>query len=468
MENPIVLVGWKTRVFLVAFCVVGAWWFASVGFIDAQGVDEWGPQKSKEAWEIEKLRVEIDHLRSPWTRPGTVLNIAGVVAVLVAGGLGWYRKGVQLDAKERELKAAELDRAEEIAKVRAEVDRLQEVATLAGREAQDSARRAQEAELRIEAVLREESRVAESLSDLRAEVMRLENAESALDLVNALVTIVKGERKSRRTVSLPCPSDEQLADHVDQFMPEEVQILTLHDCKGLTNHGLRPLRAFKNVFQITLSGAAELTDDALEFLTSLEELRFLTLDGFGLTGEGLRHVVGPGLTKLSLIGCERLESAGLEGLRVSVEWLYLDDCNRLTGRVLQQVSSPQLKILSLRNCSWLRDEHLAPLANAPELSVLSLDGTGITGEGLKGINSRSLDLTGCESLGADILQIVGEMPDLDTLYMSIWPFLVDSNQAHLHLFENLGTLQLRECTGMTELGIASLREALPACKIVEY
>lgn len=120
---------------------------------------------------------------------------------------------------------------------------------------------------------------------------------------------------------------------------------------------------------------------------------------------------------------------------------------RLEGRgasVGRDDSRPDRPVVYVGMPEGATDADLRDLCELRRLDALDLGGTGITDEGLRRLSDlrwlRCLRLSGTG--------------------------VTDDGLRHLEAMAGLRALHLRDCPGVTDVGVARLKEALPGCDIV--
>jgi hypothetical protein len=144
-------------------------------------------------------------------------------------------------------------------------------------------------------------------------------------------------------------------------------------------------------------GFAQITDVGLDHLASLPNLKELVIGGNKLTDTGLQALRQlTGLTSLSLGGAQRTDSGlwsislteqGLDAVVTlkNLRELRLDGMP-VTARWLEKLKAlDKLERLSLQGCKRVGDDAVPVLAAWPMLRVLDVKGAAVTGEGLAGL-----------------------------------------------------------------------------------
>ncbi|MFN0108142.1 MAG: leucine-rich repeat domain-containing protein [Blastocatellia bacterium] len=142
-------------------------------------------------------------------------------------------------------------------------------------------------------------------------------------------------------------------------------------------------------------GFAQITDVGLDRLTPLVNLKELVVGGNKLTDVGLQALRQlPGLTSLSMGGSQRTDSGlwtislteqGLDSITTLKELRELRlDGMPVTARWLEKLKPlTKLERLSLQGCKRMGDDAVPILAAWPMLRVLDLKGTAMTEKGVE-------------------------------------------------------------------------------------
>lgn len=183
--------------------------------------------------------------------------------------------------------------------------------------------------------------------------------------------------------------------------------------------------AGSNLTCLVLRGWDTLTDDCLAKIADLPLTDLDLGDCDQLTDLKLVQLMGLPLTRLNLKGCRGLGGAGwdfLEGF-AQLEDLDLGNCAPLSCAVLARLRGMPLRRLIAPNLRGLRDapQALAPLAEMPLLTELSLASSNLTDPGLALFRGRpltSLDISGHTGLTpAGLEAALKEMPSLRSLFL---------------------------------------------------
>jgi hypothetical protein len=178
---------------------------------------------------------------------------------------------------------------------------------------------------------------------------------------------------------------------------------------------------FRNVAEISFVGESEVTNEDLEHLEGLNQLKTLWFNETKITDAKLKHITVLNQLQDLGLGQTNITDAGLEcliGLK-TLQSINLSD-TQITDTGLERVNvMKQLKYLGLGGTK-ITDAGLKHLAGLSQLEVIALDGTKITDAGLE----------------------------------------------HLKGMTQLQCLYLRETEEVTEVGVRKLKKALPNLQIV--
>jgi serine/threonine protein kinase/Leucine-rich repeat (LRR) protein len=236
----------------------------------------------------------------------------------------------------------------------------------------------------------------------------------------------------------------------------------------LSDDALEPLNALPNIRHLDLNETG-LTDGGMVYLKPLAALEHVTLYNTAIGDDGLAHLAGAlelryvdlGRTKVTDAGfaklaatCTKLDGVWLSATAITDDGLTkLADLRelatlgvsktRVTDKTLSRLQAhPKLKELDLSECSEITDDGFAHLAKCARLGILTLDRTPVTDAGLKhlaplkGLQFLSLTGTGVTDAALDTLKG----------------------------FETLTYLKVSN-TKLTENAVRALAKALPKCRI---
>jgi len=152
----------------------------------------------------------------------------------------------------------------------------------------------------------------------------------------------------------------------------------------VTDADLKKLVVFGELRRLDLTDARLMTDDALKDLTSLKQLRELTVGRTPVSDAGLKHVAAFG--QLRGLGLEETEvtDAGVRDITGLTQLVYLNlGGTRITDAALRELAPlTQLRVLCLYETA-VTDDGMKELLHFPRLEKLLIAGTEVTDAGLK-------------------------------------------------------------------------------------
>ncbi len=140
----------------------------------------------------------------------------------------------------------------------------------------------------------------------------------------------------------------------------------------VTDAGLKELATLPRLETLALRGAKQVGDAGLKEFTRSKTLTGLTVEGTGVTAEGVRAFVAD--------RGGRLRSLGVQGLPVTDEFV-----TEIAGK------APNLEYLSLYQCERVTDKSVGPLAGLTNLRTLTVVHTSITPDGTAALKRRLPD-----------------------------------------------------------------------------
>ena len=264
------------------------------------------------------------------------------------------------------------------------------------------------------------------------------------------------------------------------------------DGTDVSNESLAELSKYAEQCQLKTFNVSntKVTDEGLEHLKALKNLRSMYLDGTQISGSGLAHLKSPIIKSIHLKGSS-VTNAGLENIKdmPAMRYVFLNDTN-VSDAGLAHLKD--LKVIQAIDAdgSKVTDVGLAHVRELTSLTVLRLSETMVTDRGLASlidlINLESLELNGTQ-IGDKGLEYVRELINLRSLYLSETA-VTDRGLANLIELDNLESLALNdtqisdeglkhledlnslryvdlEGTDVTDEGVEKLKEAQPACFI---
>lgn len=211
--------------------------------------------------------------------------------------------------------------------------------------------------------------------------------------------------------------------------------------QSLEELSLLPGDVFASMFGTTRPPlAAALDDAALVALATLPKLRELGLAGGTFTDDGVRALGTLSLTELGLVACDRVH-----------------------GDTLARIRS--LKRLTLTGCRGLRHDVLATLGAMPALTTVNLIAVphGLRLDSLPA-NTKVGNLTVTGAFDVQQAAALANCAALEELGLQRDPPLRDVDLEPLRALRKLRKLSLAS-DALTADGLASLRAALPGCRI---
>jgi len=237
-----------------------------------------------------------------------------------------------------------------------------------------------------------------------------------------------------------------------------LRVLDVTECDRITDRGVGALKSLPRLEMVVLDGCPGVGVDGLRELAFSESLTTLSLRGCTQIPDGaLEHLVG--LERLCLAGCSRVGDAGLEKLSRSTSLRELDvsGCPSVGENGIQYLGRlKSLEALTLDNCSHLPGTSLRHLENADRLRRLSLAGWhSLTDDDLSVVarmgSLQELDLSGCQQITGAGLKHLRRLRSLNTLRLNGLGISGDE----LRGLQNLRRLELRGCP-ITDKGISAI------------
>lgn len=271
-----------------------------------------------------------------------------------------------------------------------------------------------------------------------------------------------------------------------------LESLNLSGCYNVTDIGLS--HAFVNevpsLTVLNLSLCKQVTDTSLgriaQYLKNLEVLELggccnVTNTGLLLIAWGLKN-----LKKLNLRSCWHVSDQGISHLaglnretaggNLALEYLGLQDCQRLSDEALKHVSAglTGLKSINLSFCISITDsglKHLAKMVSLRDLNLRSCDnisdiGMAYLAEG--GSRITSLDVSFCDKIGDQALVHISQgLFNLRSLSLSACQISDDGIDRIARTLHDLETLNIGQCSRITDKGLHTIAENLTHLKCID-
>lgn len=254
---------------------------------------------------------------------------------------------------------------------------------------------------------------------------------------------------------------------VNAFYTESTSLtqLNLSLCKQVTDHSLgRIAQYLKNLEVLELGGCCNVTNTGLVLIAwGLKHLKRLNLRScWHVSDQGIGHLAG-------------LNSDSASGNQ-SLEYLGLQDCQRLSDEALKHVSTglTSLKSINLSFCVSITDsglKHLAKMVSLRELNLRACDnisdiGMAYLAEG--GSRISSLDVSFCDKIGDQALVHISQgLFNLKSLSLSACQITDDGLARIAKTLHDLETLNIGQCSLVTDRGLNIIAESLTRLKCID-
>lgn len=250
--------------------------------------------------------------------------------------------------------------------------------------------------------------------------------------------------------------------------------LDLSLCKQVTDSGVgRIAQCLKNLESLNLAGCCNISTSGLLLISwGLKKLKRLDLRScWHVSDAGIRLLAGipeggnPELEYLGLQDCQRLSDEALKHISIGctrLERINLSFCVNITDSGLKYLAKmPSLRELNLRACDNVSDVGMAYLADggAP-LSLLDISfcekmsdqALGFISHGL--YHLRTLSISNCNIGDEGLIKIAKTLYELETLHMGQCSRITDNSLYIIaDSLKNLKTIDLYGCIKITAVGL---------------
>lgn len=276
------------------------------------------------------------------------------------------------------------------------------------------------------------------------------------------------------------------------FGVQNLESLNLSGCYNVSDSGLS--QAFVNEIPtltvLNLSLCKQITDSSLgriaQYLKCLQVLELggctnITNTGLLLIAWGLKK-----LNKLNLRSCRHISDVGIghiAGLNrdaadgnLELEYLGLQDCQKLTDDALRNVSLGllNLKSINLSFCASMTDsglKYLAKMLSLRELNLRSCDNIsdiGIAYLADGGSRIICLDVSFCDKIGDQgLVNISQGLFQLKSLSLSACQISDDGINRIARTLHDLDTLNIGQCSRITDRGLALIGDHLKNLRCID-
>lgn len=254
-------------------------------------------------------------------------------------------------------------------------------------------------------------------------------------------------------------TDANLCNAFFQDLPN-LKELNLSLCKQITDTSLNRIAYhLKNLEVLELGGCCNLTNASLSAIAiKLKKLKRLNLRScWQITDQGICQLAG--LNKEKLVGDEPL----------ALEYLGLQDCQRLTDESMKYIADGLLTIqsINLSFCVSVTDGGLKSLASMPNLKELNLRSCdNISNIGMEYLTKgactvTSLDVSFCDKIGDEALNHLSQgLFHMRSLSLNHCQITDDGLMRIAKTLHDLDTLNIGQCNKITDKGLESLAEYL--------
>lgn len=259
-------------------------------------------------------------------------------------------------------------------------------------------------------------------------------------------------------------NDTGLAQAFTQEQPC-LTVLDLSLCKQITDSSLARIAQYlPNLEALELGGCTNITNTGLLLIAwGLKKLK-------GLNLRSCRHISDVGIGHLAGLNRENAEG------NLELEYLALQDCQKLTDDALRNISLGllNLKSINLSFCASVTDsglKYLAKMANLRELNLRSCDnisdvGMSYLAEG--GSRITSLDVSFCDKMGDKALLHVSQgLFQLRSLSLSACQVSDDGIGRIARNLHDLDTLNIGQCSLITDKGLHAVADHLRNLRCID-
>jgi Leucine-rich repeat (LRR) protein len=227
-----------------------------------------------------------------------------------------------------------------------------------------------------------------------------------------------------------------------------------------TDAEFKQVCGLKNLSVLRIQDCPKLTGQTLERIGKMDKLRVLVYDG-SVSKKGIESIASLSNLRVLKLPAQDLTAKDLEVICKLPEVRVLE-LNGLKTGVESINEMKNLRYLSLRNSS-ITGKEVAGLAANNQLVELDLTGTKFSENALQQLSEisslRTVDLSKCALRNADLV-VLSKLTALESLGLRNIPGITDEAIPFLSRLKGLKHLSI-EGTGITQSGIARLREALP-------
>ncbi|MCR9117420.1 MAG: hypothetical protein NXI22_10795 [bacterium] len=251
---------------------------------------------------------------------------------------------------------------------------------------------------------------------------------------------------------------------------ESLEAIDLTQCISVTDAGIVYLADCPRLKYLKMYGRDVITDDAMEAIKGLTNMKVLGIDDTGISDAGLVHIENfDQLQEFYAFRCPDITNDGVAHLTplTNLKRIRLRATSINSGCAEHLIGLPQLAILDLSE-TYVGDDGLAELKKITSLKDLNLWHTDITDAGLEHV----AEMTQLTSLNLDDNQ-VGDAgieqlsPLVNLTFLHLGKTNVsDSSVETIKNFTKLKTLDVSNAFSLSTDAVEEIQAALPDCKII--
>jgi hypothetical protein len=237
--------------------------------------------------------------------------------------------------------------------------------------------------------------------------------------------------------------DNELAGVLAEAKKRQVPGLSLFGCERITDQGIQPIADLPDLRYLDLGGCSLLTDQSMKVLSHLPHLTELGVMSDGITDTGITTLAHA----------------------TSIRSLQLDETKITNNAMTLLAELRELRDLSIAHTA-IDDDGLGKLAKVSWLEALNLESTPISDKGLNHLSALHLrQLILANTTVTDVgLRTIASQTSLEALYLNGCQGVTDRGLLGLGVNKRLQFVDVTK-TRVTEAGARALHGVLPTCRV---